>query len=58
MEPKTLNLPREPPGPSGFVDVRDPKDGTLLLRYCPRQRAVEVQNRKTKEKYLIRIDTD
>lgn len=56
MEPKQISLPREPPDPSGFVDVRDPKDNTILFRYCPQQRTVEVQNRKTKEKYLIRID--
>lgn len=30
----------------GFVDVRDPHDGTLLFRYDPRRRLVEIRKRK------------
>jgi hypothetical protein len=47
---------RDPPDPGVFVDVRDPIDGTILFRYCPQPKSIEVQNRKTKAKYLIRMD--
>lgn len=47
---------RYPPKADGFIDIRDRQDNTILFRYSPSWRQIEIQNRKTKEKHLFQLD--